>query len=67
MCAMKAVRNYFQTGHLPVMGLVCESEIEYFAEGGPRARFEWAEEGDGELWEAIMCVADKRAGRCRDK
>ena len=62
MCAMKAVRNYFQTGQLPETGLVCGSEIEFFAEGGPRARFEWAEEGDSELWKAIIQLADQRPG-----
>lgn len=62
LCAMKAVRDYFQTGRMPGMGLVCESEVEFFAEGGPRATFKWTEEGDRELWEAIVQVADVRPG-----
>ena len=62
MCAMKAVRNHFQTGRMPEAGLVCGSEVDFFAEGGPRARFEWAEESDGALWEAMLHLADNRPG-----
>lgn len=57
LCTAKAVRAYFQTGELPPLGTVCESDKKPFL-GCVRAGGCEFEGADAELWEALVELAD---------